>query len=244
MLLRSPAQVPVAGITIVPGNVWPAQGAEYMLHILDLLKQPQVPLFLGASAPLLHTAAMAREYGRRWGPTEFIGAFARRSQGREARARREAEPAPPAARIGGGVSDFRNRTAPRRSHHSGHRSHDQHRAGAAHEARDRNQDQAHRLHGRQCARAGQCFARRRIQLLLRSRGGAHRAALAHSAEGDVRAGYLQYGADPQSRVRPGGRRAHARHRSVPRGSGQSLSGIPHAPAGRRLTCGIRWPPPT
>jgi inosine-uridine nucleoside N-ribohydrolase len=76
MLLRSPAQVAVAGITIVPGNVWPAQGAEYMLHILDLLKQPQVPLFLGASAPLLHTAAMAREYGRRWGPTEFIGAFA------------------------------------------------------------------------------------------------------------------------------------------------------------------------
>ncbi|HEV2447559.1 MAG TPA: nucleoside hydrolase, partial [Candidatus Sulfopaludibacter sp.] len=76
MLLRSPEQVAVAGITIVPGNVWPAQGAEYMLHILDLVKQPQVPLYLGAEAPLLHTAAMAREYGRRWGPTEFIGAFA------------------------------------------------------------------------------------------------------------------------------------------------------------------------
>src|SRR5579872_2929687 len=76
MLLRSPEQVAVAGITIVPGNVWPAQGAEYMLHILDLLKQPQVPVFLGADTPLLHTAAMAREYGRRWGPTEFIGAFA------------------------------------------------------------------------------------------------------------------------------------------------------------------------
>jgi inosine-uridine nucleoside N-ribohydrolase len=76
MLLRSPEQVSVSGITIVPGNVWPAQGAEYMLHILDLLKQPLVPVFLGAEAPLLHTAAMAREYARRWGPTEFIGAFA------------------------------------------------------------------------------------------------------------------------------------------------------------------------
>jgi inosine-uridine nucleoside N-ribohydrolase len=76
MLLRSPEQVAVAGITIVPGNVWSAQGAEYMLHILDLLKQPQVPLYLGAEGPLLHTAAMAREYGRRWGATEFIGAFA------------------------------------------------------------------------------------------------------------------------------------------------------------------------
>ena len=76
MLLRSPEQVAVSGITIVPGNVWSAQGAEYMLHILDLLKLPQVPLFLGAETPLLHTAAMAHEYARRWGATEFIGAFA------------------------------------------------------------------------------------------------------------------------------------------------------------------------
>ena len=76
MLLRSPEQVAVSGITIVPGNVWPAQGAEYMLHILDLLKQPLVPVFLGAQMPLLHTVAMAHEYARRWGPTEFIGAFA------------------------------------------------------------------------------------------------------------------------------------------------------------------------
>lgn len=76
MLVRSPEQVGVAGITIVPGNVWPAQGAEYMLHILDLLKQPQIPVYLGAAGPLVHTAAMAHEYGRRWGPTEFIGAFA------------------------------------------------------------------------------------------------------------------------------------------------------------------------
>jgi len=75
MLLRSPAQVSVSGITIVPGNVWPAQGAEYMLHILDLLKRPDVGVYRGAEEPLMHTAAMAREYGRRWGPLEFIGAF-------------------------------------------------------------------------------------------------------------------------------------------------------------------------
>ena len=42
MLLRSPSRVTVEGITVVPGNVWPAQGAEYMFHILDLLKLPQV----------------------------------------------------------------------------------------------------------------------------------------------------------------------------------------------------------
>lgn len=86
MLLRSPERVAVSGITIVPGNVWPAQGAEYMLHILDLLRQPLVPVFLGAQTPLLHTAAMGREYARRWGPTEFIGAFAQDP--------REVKPAP------------------------------------------------------------------------------------------------------------------------------------------------------
>ncbi len=76
MLLRSPGEVTVEGVTIVPGNVWPAQGAEYMLHILDLLKRPAVPVLTGAQEPLAHTAAMAREYERRWGSLEYVGAFA------------------------------------------------------------------------------------------------------------------------------------------------------------------------
>jgi inosine-uridine nucleoside N-ribohydrolase len=76
MLLRSPTQVSVPGITIVPGNVWPGQGAEYMFHILDLLKRPQLPIFTGAHAPLMHTAAMAAEAERRWGKHDFKGAFA------------------------------------------------------------------------------------------------------------------------------------------------------------------------
>ena len=75
MLMRSPRSVRIAGITIVPGNVWPEQGSEYMFHILDLLKRPQPPLYVGAATPLVHTAAMAREYARRWGGLEFSGAF-------------------------------------------------------------------------------------------------------------------------------------------------------------------------
>src|SRR5579884_3352409 len=59
MMLRSPEQINVAGITIVPGNVWPAQGAEYMFHILDLPKKPQVPIYTGAQAPLVHNASMS-----------------------------------------------------------------------------------------------------------------------------------------------------------------------------------------
>src|ERR1051326_4569821 len=76
MLLRSPSQVTVSGITIVPGNVWAAQGAEYMLHILDLLRRPDVGIYKGAEEPLLHNAAMAHEYAKRGGALEFMGAFA------------------------------------------------------------------------------------------------------------------------------------------------------------------------
>src|SRR5690349_5602532 len=75
MLLRSPAQAGVVGITIVPGNVWAPQGASYMLHILELLKRPLVPVYTGAQQPLVHNAAMARESERRWGKIEFSGAF-------------------------------------------------------------------------------------------------------------------------------------------------------------------------
>src|SRR5580704_8361907 len=76
MLMRSPEQIFIPGVTVVPGNVWSAQGAEYMIHILDLLKRPQVPVYTGAESPLVQSAAMAREYSRRWGALEFMGAFA------------------------------------------------------------------------------------------------------------------------------------------------------------------------
>jgi len=76
MLLRSPAQVAVQGVTLVPGNVWIPQGAEYTFHILDLLKHWNTPVYLGAEMPLMHTVEMARESERRWGPLSYTGAFA------------------------------------------------------------------------------------------------------------------------------------------------------------------------
>lgn len=78
MLARTPERVSIAGVTTVPGNVWGDQVAEYVLHILGLLKRPQIPVYTGAAAPLLHTAAMARESARRWGAVEFMGAFAQK----------------------------------------------------------------------------------------------------------------------------------------------------------------------
>jgi inosine-uridine nucleoside N-ribohydrolase len=79
MLLRNPAQISIAAITVVPGNVWSDQGAEYLFHILDLLKRPTL-VYTGAQTPLLHTPAMAREEQRRWGPIAYSGAFAENPQ--------------------------------------------------------------------------------------------------------------------------------------------------------------------
>jgi inosine-uridine nucleoside N-ribohydrolase len=75
MLLRSPTQVYVTGITVVPGNVWPPQGAEYVEHILDLLNYGPLSVYTGAETPLVHTAAMAHESERRWGKVMYAGAF-------------------------------------------------------------------------------------------------------------------------------------------------------------------------
>lgn len=72
MALRSPDRVSVQAITVVSGNVWARQGAEYMFHILRLLRRPGVPLYIGAEAPLVHTAAMSKHEG----PLEFAGALA------------------------------------------------------------------------------------------------------------------------------------------------------------------------
>jgi inosine-uridine nucleoside N-ribohydrolase len=45
------------------------------MHILDLLKRPQMTVAIGADAPLIHTAAMSKEFQRRWGGLGFAGAF-------------------------------------------------------------------------------------------------------------------------------------------------------------------------
>ncbi len=75
MLLQKPEQVDVLGLTLVPGNLWPSQGAEYMLRVLDIMKKPGVPVTIGARAPLVHTRAMAEKENREWGPIEYRGAF-------------------------------------------------------------------------------------------------------------------------------------------------------------------------
>jgi inosine-uridine nucleoside N-ribohydrolase len=72
MLLHRPQHVSIQGITVVPGNFWPVTGSEYMLHILKLMRRTDVPLYFGAQAPLVHTAAMVKKETE----IEYLGAFA------------------------------------------------------------------------------------------------------------------------------------------------------------------------
>jgi len=81
MLLGSPGRAQILGITVVAGNVWTAKGVEYMREILKLAGQPDVPVYGGAQAPLVHTAAMAEVENRRWGPVEYRGAFGQEYRG-------------------------------------------------------------------------------------------------------------------------------------------------------------------
>lgn len=77
MLLRSPEKVQILGMTIVAGNAWAAEGAGFMWQTLKAIHRTDVPLYLGAQAPLVHTLAMAKEEARQWGPLEYIAAFGR-----------------------------------------------------------------------------------------------------------------------------------------------------------------------
>lgn len=66
----------ILGVTVVAGNHTVPQGAEHMLHVLELTGAADVPLHLGAHAPLVHTAERAARWESEWGPIAFKGAFA------------------------------------------------------------------------------------------------------------------------------------------------------------------------
>ena len=72
MVLRSARRAEVQGITVVSGNVWSLEGAEFMARNAKLLGLPNLPILIGSEAPILHTAAMSKKES----PLEFTGAFA------------------------------------------------------------------------------------------------------------------------------------------------------------------------
>lgn len=75
MLLRHREKIDLLGVTVVPGNEWPLQGAEYMLHVLETMSAADVPLFLGVRAPLVHNEERAKYMAEKWPPVKWLGAF-------------------------------------------------------------------------------------------------------------------------------------------------------------------------
>ena len=75
MLLGRPDRVEILGVTLVAGNHTVPQGAEHMLHLLELAGASDVPLHLGTPAPLVNSPERAARQEARWGPVSFKGAF-------------------------------------------------------------------------------------------------------------------------------------------------------------------------
>ena len=75
MLVQRRDLFELLGVTVVAGNHTVPQGAEHMLHLLELTGASDVPLHPGAHAPLVNTAERAVRWEARWGPIAFKGAF-------------------------------------------------------------------------------------------------------------------------------------------------------------------------
>jgi inosine-uridine nucleoside N-ribohydrolase len=75
MLLQRHEDVDVIGVTLVAGNMWPSTGADYMFKTLDAANRHDIPMYVGAQAPLVHSHAMALYEREKFGEG-YIGAFA------------------------------------------------------------------------------------------------------------------------------------------------------------------------
>lgn len=88
MLLKRPAQVEILGVTVVSGNEWLSQGAEYLLHLLEYTGNAAIPVHLGAELPLVNSPERWESFRELWG-VGYSGAFGK------ARPEKGADLAPP-----------------------------------------------------------------------------------------------------------------------------------------------------
>ena len=75
MLLHRQDLVEIVGVTVVSGNLWARQGAAYMLHVLEVTGNDEIPLYIGSHRPLANTAERAREQAEVHGALSYLGAF-------------------------------------------------------------------------------------------------------------------------------------------------------------------------
>lgn len=75
MLLHRQDLVEIGGVTVVSGNLWARQGAVYMLHLLEVTGNDEIPLYIGAHRSLSNSAERAREQAEHHGGLSYLGVF-------------------------------------------------------------------------------------------------------------------------------------------------------------------------
>ncbi|HEY3744214.1 MAG TPA: nucleoside hydrolase [Bryobacteraceae bacterium] len=74
MLLQSP-QVDLLGVTVVSGDQWRDEEVAHTLRLLEIMGRTEVPVFRGASFPLLRTRDEAQHWQSRYGKMAYAGAW-------------------------------------------------------------------------------------------------------------------------------------------------------------------------
>ena len=74
MLLQAP-DVDVLGIVVSSGDGWRDEEIAQTLRMLELVGRPEVPVYAGATFPLLNNAARMKAWERRYGPLVWKGAW-------------------------------------------------------------------------------------------------------------------------------------------------------------------------
>ena len=90
MLLQAP-DVDVLGIVVSSGDGWRDEEIAQTLRMLELVGRPEVPVYAGATFPLLNNAARMKAWERRYGPLVWKGAWTE-SFGGQPRAEYHADP--------------------------------------------------------------------------------------------------------------------------------------------------------
>ncbi|MBW8758792.1 MAG: nucleoside hydrolase [Burkholderiales bacterium] len=90
MLLQAP-DVDVLGIVVSSGDGWRDEEIAQTLRMLELVGRPDVPVYAGATFPLLNNGARMKAWERRYGPLVWKGAWTE-SFGGQPRAEYHADP--------------------------------------------------------------------------------------------------------------------------------------------------------
>lgn len=77
MLVNDP-DLDVLGVTTVTGNVWARRGAVLALHGLEVAGRPDIPVFAGATYPLLNSEVLTDRWEALYGKLTWRGVWMRR----------------------------------------------------------------------------------------------------------------------------------------------------------------------